>query len=192
MLERDGRGPPHVAEQVGGTASFLRTNRRAALVIVAVVALALGSILDRPVSIGLSDVVVGDCLFVRTPSAVNYLPSEVPIGPVAEVRGALASGAAERTRCEGSHGHEVSAVIELEDPADAAHPGEDALLARVTATCEAAFAGFVGRDREGSAYDTVAVVPSRPGWSGGERRAACLVFGRDGRFLDHQARGSGE
>ena len=192
MLERERRGGPAVVQHVGDTSGWLLTNRRGALVLVAVLALAFGSVLGRPLSIGLADIALGDCLFIRTASARSYLPVEFPIGSAPEVQRALAAGEAERTDCDASHGHEVSAVVTLEGLPGAAYPEDGTLADSVMPTCEAAFAEFVGRAREGSAYDTVAVVPSRSGWTGGERRAVCLVFGRDGRFLDHQARGSGE
>lgn len=190
--ERDRYGRASVAEHVGDTASWLRAHPRGALALIVVVMLGVGSAVGRPTSFGLAGVETGDCLFVRTPSSVSVVPVDAPIGSVEDVRRTLAGGGAEAAPCDSSHGHEVSAVVNLPDPADAVFPGAKALLERVTPTCDDAFAVFIGHDREGSAYDTTAVVPSRSGWEGGQRRAVCLVFGRDGRFLDHQAHGSGE
>ncbi len=190
--ERDRYRRASVAEQVGGTVGWLRAHPRRALLLIGVVAIGIASAASRPTSFGLGGLEVGDCLFVRTPSALSVVPAEVPIGSVDEVRRTLAGGGAEAAPCGSSHGHEVSAVVDLADPTGTPFPGAEALLAQLAPTCEAAFGSFVGRDREGSAYDTVAVAPNRSGWDAGERRAVCLVFGRDGRFLDHQARDSGE
>jgi hypothetical protein len=171
----------------------MRTNRRAAALIILVVAVGFTALSGRPQSFGLAKLSVGDCLYLETPSSKSMVPPAIPIGTLEEVQRTLANDGAQAARCNESHGHEVSAIVDLGDHApNEPYPGLEVLQERVTPECVAAFEHFVGRALEGSAYDTVAVVPNKQSWAAGAARAACLVFGRDGRFLDHQAHNSGE
>jgi len=181
-----------LGEQLDATRTFMRSHRRAAGIFIVVGALGFASVAGRPISVGLADLAVGDCLFIRTGSAISIVPASIPIGSPDEAQTALAVGDAETASCAGSHGHEVSLVTDLDGATGAAYPGSVELREQLLPRCLTAFETFVGRPAEGSAYDTAAVVPHRNGWNRGNRRAVCLVFGRDGRFLDHQARDSGE
>lgn len=192
MLEGPRRRGVDLGEQLDATRGFMRSNPRAAIIFVAVFVLGFASFAGRPETIGLADIGVGDCLFIRTGSALSMVPRSVQIGTPDEVQGSLATADAEKVPCARSHSHEVSLLRIIEAQLGAAYPGVAALRDDMATACRAAFESFVGRPAEGSAYDTAAVVPHRNGWNRGDRRAVCLVFGRDGRFLDHQARDSGE
>lgn len=178
--------------QVSDTAAWFRQNRRGFGLVIVIVVAALSLSTSRPKEVRLEVLEVGDCLFIRTPATTSLTQPVPAIGSLEDVRLTAASGGSARTPCEGSHGHEVSAIVPLEGAATDPYPGQVELLEIVAPACPAAFGAFVGHPLEGSTYDTAAVVPSRSGWGVGDRRAACLVFGRDGRFLDHQARHSGE
>jgi len=178
--------------QVGDTAAWFRQNRRGFGLVIVIVVAALSLSTSRPKEVRLEVLEVGDCLFIRTPATTSLNQPVPAIGSLEEVRLTAASGGSVRTPCEGSHGHEVSAIVPLEGAVTDPYPGQDLLLVPVAPACAAAFGAFVGHPLGGSTYDTAAVVPSRSGWGVGDRQAVCLVFGRDGRFLDHQARYSGE
>lgn len=184
--------PAPLIVQFSDTAAWFRQNRRGFGLVIVVVIAALSLSTTRPKEVRLEALEVGDCLFIRTPATTSLAPQVPAIGSLEEVRLTAASGGSVRTPCEGSHGHEVSAIVPLEGAVTDPYPGQDLLLVPVAPACAAAFGAFVGHPLGGSTYDTAAVVPSRSGWGVGDRRAACLVFGRDGRFLDHQARNSGE
>jgi len=197
-VREKGRPAPLVV-QVSDTAAWFRQNPRGFGLVIVIVIAALSLSTSRPKEVRLEALEVGDCLFIRTPATTSLTLQAPAIGSLEEVRLTAASGGGERTPCNGSHGHEVSAVVPLsvtffddfEGAATDAYPGEDPLLELAAPACPAAFGAFVGHPLEGSTYDTAAVVPSRSGWGAGDRQAVCLVFGRDGRFLDHQARHSG-
>lgn len=143
------------------------------------------------------DLVVGDCLFVRTSTAADDVR---PIGTTDEVSHVLLAGGAERAACDASHGHEVSAIVvpELATPAPSALPLllDAAAIRRVAAPlCEAAFASYVGRTLAGSTYITFPAVPDADGaeaWLDGGRHTVCLVARADGAWMHHPARGTGE
>jgi len=184
--------PAPLVVQFSDTAAWFRLNPRGFGLVIVIVIAALSLSTSRPKEVRLEALEVGDCLFIRTPATTSLTPQVPEIGSLEDVRETAASGGTARTPCEGSHGHEVSAIVPLEGAATDPYPGQDLLLELVAPACPEAFGAFVGHLLEGSTYDTAAVVPSRSGWGVGDRRAACLVFGRDGRFLDHQARNSGE
>ena len=184
--------PAPLVVQVSDTAAWFRQNPRGFGLVIVIVIAALSLSTSRPKEVRLEALEVGDCLFIRTP-AITSLTTQIPaIGSLEDVRLAAASGGIAPTPCEGSHGQEVSAIVRLEGAATDPYPGQNELLEHVAPACPAAFGAFVGHPLEGSTYDTAAGVPSRSGWGVGDRQAVCLVFGRDGRFLDHQARNSGE
>jgi hypothetical protein len=143
------------------------------------------------------DLAVGDCLYVPTAAARD--PSSTrPIGEAAPVEEVVVAGGAQRTPCNASHGHEVSAV--LTGPEPTARPiGEigtrfdrDAIHRLMQPLCEAAFAGYVGGDLAGSAYVTFPVASEDAEWVADGRRTVCLVARSDGQWMDGPARSSGE
>ena len=139
-------------------------------------------------SVAAADLEVGDCLYVRT-SASAFTAR--PIGGPDEVGAALLAGGAERAGCAASHGHEVSARVEVpaSTPVASGAPVPSTVLAGAKAACEAAFAGYVGLALADSRYETFAVMTTS---SGNTADVVCLVARRDGEWMDHPARGSGE
>jgi hypothetical protein len=131
---------------------------------------------------------VGDCLYVRVPAGSSE--TQV-IGSPDVVRAVLLSGGAERASCTASHGHEVSARVEV--PAVPPLPSGvsvlPTVLAEATVACDNAFAGYVGKALADSLYESIAVVPATFETSAD---VICLVARRDGQWMDHPARGSGE
>ena len=160
------------------------------LVVVAMVAVAVyvvtQLILPPPIARP-QDLRVGDCLFVRTAANSDLGPDARPIGDPASVGASLMSGGADQAGCGGSHGHEVSAVIDLtERPATS--PSSSAL----DIACDGVFESYVGRALGSSMYETYAVVPGTTQWDAGIHRAVCLVARADGQWMSHAARGSDE
>jgi hypothetical protein len=137
------------------------------------------------------DLEVGDCLYVRTSSSLDVGPNARPIGDPATVEGVLMSGGAEQAGCNGSHGHEVLALVEV--PAVPPVPSGVSTLptvrAEADAACLAAFAGYVGHQPSGSQYESFAALPPIVD---SPVDAICLVARRDGQWMTHPARGSGE
>jgi hypothetical protein len=146
-----------------------------------VIALALFLALSRGELVAVADLRVGDCLFVRTGFDE---PDDQPIGVERNVVEALLAGRAERAACDASHGHEVSAIVEL--------TLFDSPSTEAQATCADEFAGYVGRPATESVYVTLAALPSPAAQAGGATRAICLVARADGQWMDHPARNSGE
>lgn len=105
-----------------------------------------------------ADLAVGDCLYIRTASAAD---ATRPIGDPQEVSQVLLAGGAERAGCDASHGHEVSGFLDL---AKVHYPFADA-----QARCRDAFAPYVGRALDGSAFMTFAVVPDAGAQAAGAR-----------------------
>lgn len=135
-----------------------------------------------------SDLHVGDCLYIRTPQSMDVGPGARPIGDVVTVEGVLMGGGAEQAGCNTSHGHEVSALLDLVTPSEGFGGSGDP----VTKACVEAFAGYVGHSLDGSIYETFAAVPTPNEIAAGADGAICLVARRDGQWLTHPARGSGE
>lgn len=137
------------------------------------------------------DLRVGDCLYIRTPRSMDVGPGARPIGEADTVAGVLMVGGAEQAGCGASHGHEVSALIEV--PAPSPLPSgiaiRPALQAAANAACDSAFPGYVGRPLAGSIYQTFAALPTS---FGSVADAVCLVARRDGQWMNHAARGSAE
>jgi hypothetical protein len=141
------------------------------------------------------DLAVGDCLYVRTTSTIEFGPDARPIGDAASVSDVLLAGGAEQAPCDGSHGHEVSLTVAIAADAPSPSRGADGLPGADDPSqraCVAAFEGYVGHPLDGSLYETFAAVPTAEQRASGITRAICLVARRDGQWLIHPARDSGE
>ena len=145
--------------------------------------------LTAPSTVTLSEVVVGDCIYLRPPGIEDLAADAAQVASTVDQLETFSS--AERAACNLSHSHEVSAAFTTGAAGDA-YPGFTALLDRYRARCPEAFAGYVGHPEEGSRFATAVAVPSVDTWKDGQRYGLCLVFNTDRSFLDHQARGSGE
>ena len=142
-----------------------------------------------------ADLRVGDCLYIRTPSSMDMGPDARPIGDVTTVEGVLMGGGAEQAGCRTSHGHEVAAIVPVPGTRPPLPSGVSivpTLRAEVQASCDAAFAGYVGRPEAGSIYETFAALPDEAAILGGAQPAICLIARRDGQWMSHPARGSDE
>lgn len=142
------------------------------------------------------DLAVGDCLYVPTSAARDPLSTR-PIGEAAPVEEVVVAGGAQRTDCTASHGHEVAAIVAAPEPSGTiGDTGSgfdlDALHRLTQPACDAAFAAYVGHALAGSRYVTFPVAPEPEAWAGEGRRTVCLVARRDGQWMDHPARASGE
>jgi len=189
--ERDRYRREDLRERLTDLVGWFPAHRTGSTVIAIIVTILLVMRLVTPSIVHLAELRVGDCLFVLTSSSGDVGPSARPAGEPLEVRRILATSGAERAPCDGSHSHEVSAVVDLGRDAAGPYPGEGALTARAEATCADAFASYVGHPQDGSAFDTVPVVPVGRDWASGARTAVCLVYARSGAFLDRPARASG-
>jgi hypothetical protein len=144
-----------------------------------VVGILLGAV--RGLLVSVNELAVGDCLFVRTSTAQE---ATRPIGDERVVTEAILAGKAERASCSASHGHEVSALVDLATLADP--------FSEARAACQTAFEPYVRRAAEGSLYLTFAAVPTPGAQAAGETLGVCLVARADGQWMDHPARGSKE
>jgi hypothetical protein len=181
-----------VREQVGDMVATLRAHRVA--VGVAVVVLAIAAILSllsgRPIRPG--ELAVGDCLYVPIPAAAD-VSADRPIGLPADVEAVLMTGGAETAPCNGSHGHEVSAIVGLRLPLPSGVvPTQNALRAYAQSVCVQMFPGYVGHPLAGSLYETFAAVPTTEAWNAGQGDGVCLVARADGVWMSHPAHNSGE
>jgi hypothetical protein len=160
------------------------------LVVVAVVIVAVyvvtQLILPSPTA-RLQDLRVGDCLYVRTSASTELGSGVRPIGDATAVGASLLSGGADRAGCDASHGHEVSALIDLAEP-----PSMSPTSPALDIACDGVFESYVGHAPGSSLYETYAVVPGAPQWDAGIHRAVCLIARADGQWMDRPARGSGE
>ncbi|MBI3751154.1 MAG: hypothetical protein HY263_05805 [Chloroflexi bacterium] len=138
-----------------------------------------------------ADLQVGDCLYIRTPQSMDVGPGARPIGDQLAVESVLMGGGAEQAGCNTSHGHEVSGRVEV--PAVPPVPPGVSVVPTVRAeantACATAFSGYVGHALAGSIYETFAALP--PTFDG-TAEAICLVARRDGQWMTHPARASGE
>lgn len=195
--ERTRYGRKTFREQVDDALAWPGSHRFAMGVILAIV---VGAILIAIASGRPEDprnLAVGDCLYVPTAAALDPTSTR-PIGDAAAVELVVVTGGAQKAGCSASHGHEVSAIItgpEAPSPRPSgigAQLDRDAIHRLMQPLCEAAFAGYVGRALDGSAFVTFAAVPEAPDWVAGGRRTICLIARNDGTWMDHPARGSGE
>jgi hypothetical protein len=173
-------------DQLDELVDWVRGHYLVVLAVLVVAAYVVTQIILPPPSARPQDLRVGDCLFVRTAANSDLGPDARPIGDPASVGASLMSGGADQAGCGGSHGHEVSAVIDLtERPAS---PSSAAL----DIACGGAFESYVGRALGSSMYETYAAVPTQAQWDAGIHRAVCLVARADGQWMSHAARGSDE
>jgi hypothetical protein len=179
--ERSRYGRRSLREQIDEVITWPANHRFATGIILVVI---VGAVL-LSVTAGIfrdpRELAVGDCLFVRTGTA----PDDArPIGDPKTVESAVIAGGAETAGCGSSHGHEVSALIDLASLGDVPSDAETA--------CAQAFPAFVGHALDGSRYITLAAVPTAEAQAAGAKQAICLVARDDGQWMDHAARGSGE
>ena len=104
----------------------------------------------------------------------------------------LLGGGAEQAPCNGSHDHEMSAIVDLAPMVSDDTPSQEALAQYAAGVCRDAFPGYVGRAVDSPMYETFAAVPTADGWAAGSHTGICLVARRDGQWMTHPARGSGE
>jgi hypothetical protein len=163
-------------------------NRTARIIAVILLSGFLVVRLTAPSTVTLSDLAVGDCIYLRPPGIEDLAADAAQVAATVDQLETFSS--AERAACNLSHSHEVSAAFTTGAASDP-YPGFTVLLDRYQARCPEAFAGYVGHPEEGSRFATALAVPSVDTWAG-QRYGLCLVFNADRTFLDHQARGSGE
>jgi len=178
---------PHMTlrDHVDELVDWFRSHRLIGLAMILAAGWILVQVIAPPRSGRPEDLRVGDCLFVRTSSVDAFGPGARPIGDVLSVSASLLAGTAEQASCTGSHGHEVSAIIDTSElNGGPAAPNYDA-------ACAGVFGSYVGRTT-GSIYETIAVVPTQQQAAAGARRVVCLVARADGQWMTHPARGSGE
>src|SRR5512135_860498 len=190
--ERTRYGRKTLVEQAGDVVDAMRAHPVALGVVGVIVAIAaiLWFLSGRPVKP--ADLSVGDCLYVALPSNVDVTPDR-PIGQPGDVEAVLMTGGAEMAPCNGSHGHEVSAIVGLALPLPSGVVSTQATLRSYAQTvCDQAFSGYVGHPLTGSTYQTFAAVPATDAWNAGQRSGVCLVARADGGWMTHPARNSGE
>jgi len=184
-------------QQAEDFVGWFPAHRNGTAAIAIVVGLAVLYRVLTPSVVGLDDLRAGDCLFVRTASAIS--PLDASPGAPASVRQAILSGGAEEASCDLSHSHEVSGLVDLDDHDDAdaagAPPAYDpvALLARAEDACAGQLPGYLGLPpgATSAAWVGFAVIPDERLWERGARVAACLVTSADGRFPTTPARDAG-
>ena len=179
--ERDRYGRKSIREQLDDLLAWPAAHRIATGVILAFIVVGLLVSATRGLKVAPGDLAVGDCLFVRTSSSQS---DDHPIGEPDEVAVELLAGNAERAGCDASHGHEVSALVDLTQLRDT--------LSEAAARCTARFEPYVGRSLAGSAYTTFAALPTPVEQSRGAHLGVCLIARGDGEWMAHQARASGE
>jgi hypothetical protein len=176
---RYGRKSPR--ERLEDILAWPDQHRVAALVLLIIVVGALLLVATRGAIVRSEDLAVGDCLFVRTDTGQEGVR---PIGDDTAVVRTLLDGRVEKASCTASHGHEVSAVVDVEPLRDPRTEAED--------LCRQAFEPYVGRPELGSVYGTFAAVPTPQAQAAGASLAFCLVARADGGWMDHPARNSRE
>lgn len=193
MRESDRYQRASLGERLGDLLGWFRSHRFVSVVLLLFAVGWLAQIVAPQRPTGPTDLAVGDCLFARTLDANLIGPGVRPIGDPADVEAIVMVGGAERAPCDGSHGHEVSALVSLADlPVPSAGDVIASLRAHVQPKCDAEFDGFVGAPAGASIYETLAAVPTEAGWQAGERSALCLVARKDGQWMTTAARGSQE
>ena len=183
--ERDRYGRKSLTEQVGDVLGWFRAHPLALVPVAIIVSGILVQTVAPRRSALANDLVVGDCLFVRTAAVDAIGPSARPIGEPEDVTNVLMRGGAELASCSASHGHEVSAIFDYSREEDSGDP-------TIATRCAAAFAAFVRSTVTVTSFETFAATPTVEQWDAGIHRLICLVARRDGQWMDHPARGSGE
>lgn len=185
--ERDRYPRMTLRDQLDELVDWVRGHSLVVLAALIVAVYVVTQIILPPASARPEDLRVGDCLYIRTTATSDLAPGVRPIGEPAAVGLSLLGGGADQTGCSASHGHEVSAVIDLTE-----QPPASPLSASLDRACEGVFGSYVGRDLGSSMYGTFAVVPDDAHWDAGIHRAVCLVARADGQWMTHAARGSSE
>lgn len=185
--ERDRYPRMTLRDRLEELVDWVRGNRLVVLGLVIVASYVVTQLILPPPSVGPEDLRVGDCLYVRTSATSDLAPGVRPIGERASVGASLLGGGADRASCGASHGHEVSAVIDLQE-----QPSTSPLNLGLDQACQGVFGSYVGLDLASSMYETFAVVPDDSHWAAGLHRAICLVARSDGEWMSHPARASGE
>lgn len=191
VRERDRYARASLREQAGDVLAELRRHPGIVLVLAIVLGGWLVLQLTRPTVVSVGALQDGDCLYIHAADADAMDPAKRPAGSESGAIEALYLAGAERAPCNGSHSHEVARQLRFEDAPDTAYPGAGVLRDRNLDACAAAFTAYVGRAPDGSRYDVAVAVPSEATWTAGERTAPCLVYQRDGDFMQAPARGSG-
>lgn len=194
--ERTRYGRKDLREQLGDAIGWPASHRFATGIIVVVILGALLISLSQGRFEDPRSLAVGDCLYVPTAAALDPTSTR-PIGDAAAVELIVVAGVAQKAGCTASHGHEVSAIVTGPEPSPRGTGigtlfDRDAIHRLARPLCESAFAAYVGRALDGSAFVTFPVVPDAAEWVAGGRRTICLVARNDGTWMDHPARGSGE
>lgn len=194
--ERSRYGRKSWRETIDDALAWPGTHRGATAIVLLVLGGAVALALLTGRGIDRRDLAVGECLYVPTAAARDPVSTR-PIGEAEPVEEVVVAGGAQRTDCTASHGHEVTAIVLDPEPSRAA--GEigtlldrDGLHRLTQPSCDAAFAAYVGHELAGSRYATFPVVPEPQAWIAEGRRTVCLVARRDGQWMVHPARGSGE
>lgn len=194
--ERKRYGRKSLREQLEDAIAWPGNHRSATGVILVVIAGALLLVAVRGGATSLRGLAVGDCLYIPTAAAQDPL-SLRPIGEAPAVEEVLITAGAEEAACTASHGHEVAAIVVLPDPSRAT--GEigqlfdrDAIRRQAQPLCDAAVEAYLGHALADSTFVAFPVAPEPKAWVDGGRQTVCLVARRDGQWMDHPARGSGE
>jgi len=183
-------------DQIAEFSSWFRQHPFRGLLILALAAGAVATILNPPIEATADRLNPGDCIYARTAAADDTGPGARPAGEAADVETVVMTGAAERAACGLSHSHEVSlnmAVSEVQE-ADVAGSLTDreALRAAVQQRCDLTFHDYIGHSLAGSAYVTFAAVPSADDVAAGRDRVLCLIGRADGQWMTSPARDSGQ
>jgi hypothetical protein len=95
--------------------------------------------------------------------------------------------------CESTHTYEVFAVFDHEGTADAAYPGDEALLEYADGACQPYFEDYVGIAYDDSEYWITSVTPSRETWEGSDDReiVCALKLGEDAAETTGSGEGTG-
>lgn len=173
-------------DHLEGLLDWVRGNRLVVVALVVVSVYVATQLILPPPTARPGDLRIGDCLFVRTSASAEIGAGVRPIGSPASVGASLMTGGAERAGCDASHGHEVSAIIEL-----AEQPQTNPLSTILDRACEGVFDSYVG-GMASLTYETFAVVPGPAQWDAGIHQAVCLIARVDGQWMTRPARGSGE
>ena len=99
---------------------------------------------------------------------------------------------ADAVPCTSPHESEVYAAFMMSYPADAAYPGEAAVVDAASDGCFDRFEPFVGQPYESSIFDFGAMYPSEGSWDGlDDREVLCLISNYDGTLKTGTAHNAG-
>lgn len=191
VRERDRYGHASLREQAAGTVRDLLHSPLALFVLIVVVGGWVFLLVTTPKTVKLEQLTVGQCLHVPNSSTGDPVASRA-IGVMSEIQTIVATQGAEVAPCDGSHSHEVAAVFTAPEAAGTLYPGHGQLIDQYRATCQAAFASYVGKPLADSIFELTVVVPMPETWDKGQRAGACLVSRADGQYMGTKAGGSGQ